>query len=607
MKERLEASDVISIYNDALEKWEDSRDEAEDNYKFFLGEQWTDAEKKYLIKHGRTPMVFNKVVPRLHNLLGSEQMNRTDIIFRPQFNKYNMEAQLIQNIWRTVANKNNINDKLILSWFEALIMPIPSFIETTLEQDEYGYLDYKFEAVSGLDVLVDPEYTKYDMSDCRYIIKTKWMSKEEIIDKYGKDNEDIFDKNEPSWWQQLTSSISGFLNGKDDVNKYYDKENGLYKIFEYQERILINNVVVLNEQTNEMYEVSKKEYNENKDSLKYMVDRNKKRIEITVVIPYYNEVLFRGISPLETDMFNIIPICSFDLNHKKCESLSVVSLIKDIQKNYNKRQSQYTNILDNATNSPLIVDQQDEELKRDYEQRGNKPGNVFISKASSKSRPYRLQGQNADPNIMNDMQNMEMQFNDISAITPAMQGSSESSGETGRLFQLKVQASSASVNPYFHNLTKSRILLGKYFLDILPQVYGDENRIVGVINKTFDKPEEIIINLSMPNGDIINNIKQFKGFVIADEGKHSVTEQEKQFETKFAIMQAVGNPQLINWEWMLKDSGIADVNDQINFMNQMLGIQSQEATNAQAIQNQSSQLDNALKAKDLIAPQQNTR
>jgi len=603
---KLEPTDIVKIYEDALDKWDEPRETGMDNYKFVLGEQWTDEQKSYLIKHGRIPMVFNKIVPRLHNLLGTEQMNRTDIIFRPQFSNYNTEAQIVQNIWKTISTLEKVNDKLIKVWFDSLIMPIPSFIEVNLKQNEFGYLDYEFNEVNGLDVTLDPEYKNYDMSDCRFIIKEKWMTKEEITDKYGDKLSDKFNEKDLTWWQQLGESVRSFIGTKEYQARYFNKEEGRYKVLEYQERVIDTNIVVYNTNTNETYNVSKKDYQSLKDDerIRYMMEKNNKRIMITVCVPYFSEIIYSEYSPLSTSMFNLIPVTSFDFNHKKSESTSIVCLLKDIQMNYNKRQSQYTNILDNAVNSPLIVDQQDEELKREYEQRGNKPGSVFISKASSKSKPYRLSGQQADPNIINDMTNMEMQFNDISAITPALRGNAESSEESGRLFQMKSQASSASVNPYYHNLTKTRILLGQYFIETLSEVYSEPNRIISIIEDTMKDPEEILINLELSDGSMINDILNFRGFVIADEGRHSVTEQEKQFETKFAMMNAIKDPMLINWEWLLQDSGIYNVQKQIDHMNRMMGVQSQSAMEQQNIQNQSAELDNAQKLKDLVTVQQ---
>ena len=60
------------------------RDDAEENYAFLAGHQWTDAEKADLEDAQRVPIVFNRVAVIVSSVVGSEVNNRTEVRFIPR-------------------------------------------------------------------------------------------------------------------------------------------------------------------------------------------------------------------------------------------------------------------------------------------------------------------------------------------------------------------------------------------------------------------------------------------------------------------------------------------------------------------------------------------
>ena len=73
-------SQVTADWN-ALSKW---REEAEKEYAFRDGHQWTEEEKAALEENQRVPVVFNRVQVIIASVSGSEINNRTEVRFIPR-------------------------------------------------------------------------------------------------------------------------------------------------------------------------------------------------------------------------------------------------------------------------------------------------------------------------------------------------------------------------------------------------------------------------------------------------------------------------------------------------------------------------------------------
>ena len=76
-----------------------------------------------------------------------------------------------------------------------------------------------------------------------------------------------------------------------------------------------------------------------------------------------------------------------------------------------------------------------------------------------------------------------------------------------------------------------------------------------------------------------NMVEKFEGRVILDEGEYSSTKLQENMQTKLVLAQSMP-PELVNWAWILKDSDLPDINEQIEYINMMMGIQQGSDRNA---------------------------
>jgi len=573
-------SDIVSMYERAKMRWKDAIEESMDDFKFILGDQWTPEEKKYLLNTGRTPdVVYNKILPRLNNLLGTEQQNRRQIKFVAKDESQSTEvAELANQLFYSIRQQSRLEQAIEKAFSSGLIMSIPAWIEVGIELDEFARKKYDIKVANSFSVYPDPNYRDYFLRDCNWIIKEKWMSRDDIELKYG-----VVMPENATLWEKLsdTDSIFSVWNREHPEAEYYDKKDDLYKVLELQKRVVKSGNVYQNVVSGEYINVTnsdKDEYDKDKN-WEYVTSTKTKGIHITTTVPYNNTTLFEGMSDINTDMFDVIPYCSFDYNHIKSESSSFVKSLKPIQKSYNKRETQYLAFLDQSINAPIFFQAQDKETKEEYEKRGNKPGSAFLYN-NPKAPPFRITPNQVPYSIKEKLVDDEANMNDISAINSAMRGQSEYSDESGRLFNLKAQVSGVTVNHYFNNLSKTRKMLGEYLLETFPYVYGDRD-LPAIISNEKGATRQILLNVEMGDG-IINNIKDFKGKVLVDEGQTSTSYRQEKFMQKMSLMSVFG-AELINPEWLLKDSELPDWEEQVAYMQQIMGVQAENQARQQAL------------------------
>ena len=530
-----------------------------------MNKQWSAAEIAAFLKDNRPPIVYNLILPRLHNLVGSEQLNRRSARIRPASSAYNGMADLLNglftNIWETEEGEFEL-EKVFL---DGLICTIPGWLGIDVEANELGYMEYKLRSRNPLSIYPDPDYRDYKLRDCGWLISEKWLTLEEIKALY-KDRAEFKAENQ-SWWDDITGRIAKFMGAGEDDSPYYNKDGHKYKVLEMQTRETEELEIFVDTKTGQYIAIPKLEAMKDKTGmpgLTYISTSQHKRVHIRAVIPYFNIEVVNEPYFINTDMYNLIPYCSFDYNNLKSDNNSLVNALIDPQKNLNKREIQKTTFIDHSINSPVLFSYEDKDTKDEFERIGNKPGLGLLFR-NYKVPPKRLQPANVGMDVWSDIQDSVNKMNDISGINDTARGQSEYSNESARLYSMKAERVGSTINPYFRNLSKTRKMVGEYYLKSVKQVYGEENRVVDIMDRVHNV-QEIVINSTFGQ----NDITQFEGRVILDEAEYSPNKQQENMQTKLALAQTMP-PEYVNWAWILRDMELPDIQEAIDYINMMQG------------------------------------
>jgi len=598
---------IVSVYEDARSLWATSFDKARKCYEFVMNQQWTDTERQAFIKRGNAPMVYNMILPRLYNLIGTEQLNRRSTVIRPFSQGQQPLADLLNGIFKNNWELKSGEDELIKVFSDGLIMPIPGSLQITVLPDEAGFMDYNYTALNPFSVTYDPKHTDAKLRDCRFVITQRWLRLDEITDTYGNKAGLEMKGYNRKWWQTLSENMANAFSGlfgRDDVEgDWFDKDNETYKVLEMQARYIEKRELFVNTQTGEYFVIKKEDVEMFKAQVPmafHVGETDVKKIWITTICPYFNVTLLDEPNWLDTDMYDIIPYYSFTFNNIKTENSSLVYALLDPQRNLNKREIQKSSFIDRAMSAPLFFSHEDRDAKEEYEERGNLPNKAILLR-NLKFPPFRASPSQMPNDAWNDIADSENKMNDISGINDTARGQSQYSNESGRLFEMKAQRVGATINPYLRSLSQTRKMIGEYFLSTVKQVYSEPNRVVNVSDARHNIYQSV---LNLQTGDqTFNDITSFNGRVIIDEGDRSPTKLQENLQTKLAIAQMM-NPQLVNWEWVLKDSDLPDVQEQIDYINMMMGLQAQQQAQQQGMMEDQYASQQAAQEQQILLQQQ---
>ena len=587
----LAVQDVVDIYRHSAEAWSESRDNSLRCYEFCMNKQWTPEEVSRFLKDNRPPIVYNLILPRLHNLIGTEQLNRRSARIRPASSANAGLADMLNGLFMNSWESEEGEFELEKAFLDGLITTVPGWLAIDIVVNELGYKEYQYRSRNPLSIYPDPDYRDYKLRDCNWIISEQWMKLSELIEVFG-DN-DAFKGENKSWWEEITSRLADGIMGNGDLaSEFYDKNGDKYKVLEMQTRKPEKVEIFLNLTTGQYVGMTPKEANDMRGNPGYLFisSSQRKRVHINTVVPYFNIEVVNEPYFINTDMYNLIPYCSFDYNNIKSQNNSLVNALIDPQKNLNKREIQKTTYIDHSINSPVLFSYEDKDAKEEFEKNGNKPG-IGILFRNYKVKPSRLQGANMNMDVWNDIADSVNKMNDISGINETARGQSEYSGESARLFGMKAERLGATINPYYRNLSKTRKMVGEYFLKSVGQVYGEEGRVVQLMDRLHNTEQQLVTE------GLSRGINSFEGTVILDEAEYSPTKLQENMQTKLALAQTMP-PEYVNWEWVLKDMELPDIQEQIDYIKMMQG----QLASQQAMQ-QAMQEDQAITAQ-LAAEQQ---
>lgn len=147
----------------------------EQNMRFYLGDQWEAEEIRYLKEQGRERLVINRTKAKIDWIIGYQIQNRLSSVAVPVQNSSQQTADQFTKL--LINDLANGGYTCISETFSGACKTGWNLINV--------WLDYNSDAVNG-DVrwgrdpysgfIMDPYFTKLDLSDCNWLIKRRYLS-----------------------------------------------------------------------------------------------------------------------------------------------------------------------------------------------------------------------------------------------------------------------------------------------------------------------------------------------------------------------------------------------------------------------------------------------
>lgn len=345
------------FFNDAYRTWNTFYSAAHRDLRAFAGDNWTQREKTMLLRQNRMVLELNKIRRIVNLYSGYERENRTSTVVFPVESSDQETADQLSEVMQYVYSKTQA-EYIFSEAFEHCLKTGFAIVGI--------YIDYTWDKVNGdlrfywkpfNSLIVDPYFTKRDLSDC---------DQAATRDLLGRDNVKALLPNvDPDLIDQIPTGIRDhkypYYGAYRQYNSTYIAKN-LLTYDQYWKRISRQEKFLVDQETgeSEVFTGTKEE----EDILRQMISQDnrfqfikayKQTVELNIIVG--NQLVYSGPDPTSLDTFPFVPIIGFHeplIDTYELKIQGVVRSIVDAQRQYNRRHSQIVDIMESVINTGWI-------------------------------------------------------------------------------------------------------------------------------------------------------------------------------------------------------------------------------------------------------------
>lgn len=466
-------------FKEAVEGQQKWRTLAEEDRNFYAGNQWKKADRKELEDAKRPAITINRIKPLINVLCGYQRLNRYDIEFLPRTNDDDEQAALRKGVTKYILDRCHynyeesdvFNDGVVtgIGWFHVGY----DFDWNTQDGDAF------VRRVSNFDIYWDPESRDKHFRDMKYIVRARWVDKDELASQYPQHADEI----NAQTAAYMTEETEGDKNRNELWYSHETKKIRFaecwYKQSVQKQLFILANGEVVEQVTPEMVALG-------------MILRQQTITDTEIrLMAFFDNVVLEDIpSPYKHGKIPFVPFPCYYQGDNDIPA-GIVRDLKDPQREVNKRRSQELHILNTQSNGGWIgeVGVMTPEQKASFKRNASTPGaylEVGVG-ALSGNRMQRLEPQATPANVITGSQQAMEEMPAISGINEALMGTDIGNEASGRAIELKQKQAITHIAGLFDNLRMSKeMIVGMLWgtrkaPGIIPQFYTETKafRIVG--------------------------------------------------------------------------------------------------------------------------------
>lgn len=346
------------FFYDAYRTWGVYYAQAYRDLRAYAGDNWTTLERTKLERQNRMVLELNKIRRVVNLYSGYERENRTQTVTAPVEGSDELTADLFSSVMYYVYDKGNA-DYIFSEAFEHALKTGLAIVGI--------YMDYSKDKVNGdikfywkpfNAVMLDPYFTKRDLSDCDQASTRDLLSKEMVKSMLPWIDAEVID-----------SIPTGIRDNKYQYLGIYRQYNSTYiarNLVTYDQHwVRINKVqkYLVDEESgvSEEWNGTRAEEKALKETLLHtpqvkLITSHKRSVELNIIVG--GKLLYSGPDPTGLDNFPFMPILLYhepliDTYELKIQGL--VRSIRDAQRQYNRRHSQIIDLMESIINTGWIT------------------------------------------------------------------------------------------------------------------------------------------------------------------------------------------------------------------------------------------------------------
>lgn len=513
---------LLDYYARELDRQHDNRLEMAQDADFYDNIQWDEADAQMLRDRGQMPLVYNVISASVDWVTGTEKRARSEYKILPRRKEDGKPAERKSQLMKYLEDVNRTPFSISRAFTDAVKVGLGWVEDGIQDEDEEEPLYTKYE--SWRNVLHDSAATELDLSDARYILRSKWLDldvaealfpkRKAILDSSAADSDDFV--NLDQYGDDAMDAQEAHLDQRG-------QSTASDRIMGYQRR----RVRVIEAWIRQPVEVEKVRggtwrgeildphspghAEEIRSGRASTVKKTVMRVHVAIFCTA--GMLWFSESPYRHNRFPFTPIWGYRRDRDGMP-YGMIRRLKDIQTDINKRASKALHIL--STNKVIMDEGAVDDLDEFIEEVA-RPDAVIVKKSGKEITL------NADRDIA--QWHLELMSRSIAMVQQASGVTDELMGRrtnatSGVAIQRRQDQGSMQTATFFDNLFLASQVRGEKQLANIEQFVSEEKAFR--ITNMRGKPEYITVNDGLPENDIVRSKADF---VISESAWHASLRQ----------------------------------------------------------------------------------
>lgn len=452
--------------------------EADIDTRFKVGDQSLFDEYYGNLPASRRKQFYFNRIRRVCNLItGFQRRNRKSTVAVPvEHNDDQASSQWSKLLFHTMKEADA--DEMISEAFEnGAVTTGMSLLNLWIDYDkdpESG--DIRIDHVPYNSFLIDPYFKKRDLSDCNFIWRRKWLSKEAVKAIVPEKMRDMVDSINPR------GNRDGKFQFMAEAYNYGMQNLLAYDEYWYRDMRPATFVIDTKYGLTKEWTDSKEKLDRFRSVYPNLAVKNTMVPTVKVGILVENKTIYNGPNPLRMDKYPFVPFLGYyepNIAYFPWRVQGVVRNLRDAQFLFNRRKVIELDILESQVNSGYKYKPSSLVNPRDIFLSGQGKG-VAIKAEADMNDVQEIQPAQIPPSMIQLSELLGREIQEISGVNEELLGSATDE-KAGILSMLRQGAGLTTLQILFDQLDFSQKLLGELFLDTVKNnyKYGKIWRILG--------------------------------------------------------------------------------------------------------------------------------
>lgn len=513
---------------DSLQEWSPNAKKA---VEYFEGKQWGEADLMKLNEQGRPALVINKIQPLVKLVMGYHINNQTDIKYLPGNDGTGTAdiARVISQVSKQISEINELPYIDTEVFLDGLLTG-RGYYDCRMNFDNNIFGNCQWKAADNFSVYPDPDGLEYDLNSGNYVMKSRWVSPDEVEFHYGVDAANMirpltggmtFDafptsiygqQDEVTPWRSFGGDTELYGSWRSLTDQFYSWVDTLRKtirLLEIQHYVRTWRWFFVDLEAGDQKPVPDNwspeqcqrvlAWAQSQGQQLALERKQTRRLRWTHLVG--DIMVYDAWS--DYDSFSIVPYFPY---FRRGKTQGMVEPLMDSQDEINVRRSARINIIGRASNGGwkyakgTLDAQQKAKLERD----GGRPGyNMEWDPKQGLPPPEQITAQQAPISIAELEKEATNDMKEIAGINDSALGQVDQATISGRAILARQQQSVIGLEGFINNFHRTKNLAGRKQLEVIQTFYTTQ-RIIRVVGKGAT-PISMVINQKAAEG-VINDV-----------------------------------------------------------------------------------------------------